>query len=179
MRPLLAICILLATGGCAARKPATYTPPPIVDVPVGLPAEMEAALETAGQRLTARGFDVSSQVGLVQAMLADASLRVRYMSVECVGRTGLGGFFVDTLLAPGEDIAGRTSFQDGRPCVQGYSDVQSWPMTVYVRDATVLPHEFLHVLYFLAFPARLCSDGVSPQWALVEHGGDCDPLNSR
>jgi hypothetical protein len=168
---ILLYAALAMAAGCDTRPktspvvPATPTPEPPVWV---------AALNVARTRLEARGYDVSSAAALVEGM----NLRIAVLPVNCTGQTGATGFFADGLLSPGQIAAAQTSFVDGRPCIQGYADVMGMDPgpVIYVKDDTVLPHEFMHVLWFFAHPNTTCQDGVGQPWQHIEHGGYCDPM---
>ena len=197
---ILALFLLLAA--CGGTPPVVVTPPvppPVVTVPppapyipdfirekfptvrllddgvapmiyvdgVGNDSIIRPALDRAAQQI--RGIGRTPRVeGLVV---------VQFRLVNC-----RNGIFVDDVmdLAEVEQIR-RTypnSFVDGKPCVNGFTEVESQPSTIYVAStAKALQHEFLHFLWWSSFPGEACRDGSTNQvWRVVEHGGDCDPF---
>lgn len=69
---------------------------------------------------------------------------------------------------------------DGRCVVNGYTDVYSIPIRIYISTEMPDPrHETVHAIWFALFPAVMCPaplGTIMPQYSVTEHGFACDPF---
>ena len=106
---------------------------------------------------------------------------VKEMPNDCPRSSG-PAFFADGIMSAAE-IAGMRkwyplSFVNDRPCVHGYFSAWTIPPVIYapVDLPEVIDHEMLHAIWWSNWVGERC--GGDAVWAVVEHGGPCDPFDT-
>ncbi len=171
----LIIILTLFLLGCAGSRPISSPEP--VQEPTPAPTVIDNAYEAARARMLAKwpGADLTDFRPI---------LEVHYQPMEGINpASGNAGFKAATVGAPNPDAFCIATL--GRSCyglVRGWTELPPGnPLTIetYVLENTtdVLPHEMMHIFYYLWRPGELCPNPtMGPSFAYIQHGGSCDPL---
>ena len=206
MRIMIPTVLLIALTGCGGGPPVIVAPPlpppvPIVLLPAPEPPIPDWILEiypdarqvwigtaafyiSGGFSLEAVSKYVASGLADTQKLRPAAKLEgmfvVREMPNDCPRSTG-PAFFADGVM-DSREVAGMRrwypqSFVNNRPCVHGYFGTWNMPPVIYapLDLPEVIEHEALHAIWWSNWVSERC--GGDAVWAVVEHGGPCDPFD--
>lgn len=195
---LIAVLASALLAGCGGKSsviapPAPVPPPAPIIIPIpdyvlaNFPDAREIQVEDAYLYISGDVDPAQVKDKFAAALRQIRTLRpansaqeivVKIEPANCKGTA----FFADALMLPGEVESLRqvypTSFQDGRPCVNGYTASWTFPLTVYIPPSlAALQHEFLHAIWFVNWTTERC--GGAEVWRIVGHGGVCDPFTGK
>ena len=172
-------------------------PPPMPEIPDWILADYPDARQvwfgTTAVMYVSGGFALDDVRKYVNTALADTQkLRpaaklegmfvVKEMPNDCPRSSG-PAFFADGVMDSREVTGMRQwypqSFVNNRPCVHGYFGSRTIPPVIYVPTGLpeVIEHEVLHGIWWSNWVGEKC--GGDFVWAVVEHGGACDPFSGE
>lgn len=207
MKVALILAVFLVLAGCGGSKPIPLAVPPLPPYPQTIPVAEppipdyilsdypdvrqvwigNAVFYVSGSFTL---DEVKKYVGtafadtqkLRPAAKLEGMFVVKEMPNDCQ-RTGDPAFFADGVMWSAE-VAGLRrdyplSFVNDRPCVHGYFDSWYSPPVIYAPTGLpeVIDHEALHAVWWANWPGEMCQG--NPVWAVVEHGGTCDPFTVK